>query len=124
MGFDPFKLASWWAGMAIGIPMLAAELAAEVWQTEPPKPAPVPAGPDAGDWVGMSDRDFRARFPDTSLFDVATLRAELLRDLPPPRWQSDPGMHREVAEIRTRFSTDGIDEVVKAAKRARKKKGS
>jgi hypothetical protein len=89
----PFQVASWWAGMALGIPMLAAELAAEIWRPDPPKPAPVPTGPADGNWDGMSDARFRS-------------------------------MTRDVGQIRTRFTTEGLDAVVKAAKRPRKRKAS
>ncbi|MFC6790751.1 hypothetical protein ACFQE0_14705 [Methylobacterium komagatae] len=33
--FNPYKISAFWTGMALGIPMLATELAAEVWGTRP-----------------------------------------------------------------------------------------
>lgn len=66
--FDPFKLAAFWIGMALGIPMLASELAAEVWGTRS-KPAPVPAEKPA---VGMTRRveDIQTRFSTEGLAEV------------------------------------------------------
>jgi hypothetical protein len=67
---NPFKLAAFWTGMALGIPMLASELAAEVWGTRS-KPAPVPAEKPA---VGMTRRveDIQTRFSTAGIEDVQT----------------------------------------------------
>lgn len=68
--FDPFKLATWWVGMCLGIPMLAQELAAEVWGTRS-KPASVSAErPAAG--MTRSVEDIQTRFSTDGLAEVKT----------------------------------------------------
>ncbi len=105
---DPFKLATWWVGMCLGIPMLATELAAEVWGTRP-KPAPAPAEKAA---VGMTRRveNIRTGFEGSgieALRDemVAALGAKLARS-------ADP-----VARLKGQAMVLGVQ-----AKRARKRK--
>ncbi|MGU3665669.1 hypothetical protein ACLBX9_15930 [Methylobacterium sp. A49B] len=103
--FNPFKIAAFWTGMALGNPMLAQELAAEVWGTRP-QPAPVPAEKAA---IGMTRRveDIQTRFSTEGLAevnaafagrsflglagDVAALRDAFDGAVEPPRWAiSDP----------------------------------
>lgn len=60
--FDPFRIAAWWVGMALGVPMLAAELAYEVWGA---KPAPPPGQP-----LRREVTDFRTRFEVDAIEEV------------------------------------------------------
>jgi len=66
--FDPYRIAAWWVGMTIGVPMLAVELANEVWGA---KPAPLPARPPAEPLrLPRSAADFHARFEVDAIEEI------------------------------------------------------
>lgn len=101
---DPFRFATWCMAMTFGVPMLAADLAAEVWGSKPRKPEPVPA---TGPLFRSGVDELRTRFRTEAIDEVrdamvAEQGAKLARSKDPATRLKGEAMVKKVAAKRGR----------------------